>query len=482
MPQKYIYVLAKDGSPLMPTTRHGHVYKLLQRGKARIAEHVPFTIQLKYDSPKNTQPLFGGTDPGRTNLGNAVLDANGNVVYKDHVTTRNKDIPKLMQERAGFRRTSRRGERLARKRLARKLGTTTKFLEGRLLPGCDGPVMLKDIINTEARFNNRKRPAGWITPTVRQLVQTHVNMINRIRKIIPVNNWVLETNKFAFMLMEDGTVSGTNYHNGKLKGFKSVYDYVTYQQNGKCALCGKPIEHHHHIVPRSHGGSNRPENIVGLCNKCHDGVHTGNLSLFAFGEKKKYGALSVLNQAIPFICEELAAMFGSRFSTCTGYETSVMRELLNINKDHDNDAVCIAAAAIALIDIHDNPHTFEVQQFRRHNRAIINNQRERTYYLDSKTIAKNRKPRFEQKGNALSSLNLTRKELSRVAVKKSTRYYNIDDRILPGAEFLNHGDRFVLSGQLSGGQYYRAVGDRKTNYPAKECRIIRQNRGLVYVA
>ena len=213
MSQDYIYVLAPDKSPLMPTRRYGHVLKLLQRGKARIAEHVPLTIQLKYNIPCITQPLFGGTDPGRTNIGNAVLDANGVVVYKDKVETRNRDIPRLMAERAGFRRASRRGERLARKRLAKKLGTTRKFLEGRMLPGCGEPIMLKDIINTEARFNNRKRPAGWITPTVRQLIQTHINMIRRIRKILPVDNWTLEINRFAFMLMEDGTVRGVDYYN-----------------------------------------------------------------------------------------------------------------------------------------------------------------------------------------------------------------------------------------------------------------------------
>ena len=46
----YIYVLGKDGSPQMPTTRRRHVLKLLNTGKARIAEHVPFTIQLLYDN------------------------------------------------------------------------------------------------------------------------------------------------------------------------------------------------------------------------------------------------------------------------------------------------------------------------------------------------------------------------------------------------------------------------------------------------
>ena len=88
MPQDYIYVLASDGKPLMPTRRHGHVFKLLQLGKARLAEHVPFTIQLKYTRPGITRLLLGGTDPGRTNIGNAVLSENGIVVYKDKIETK----------------------------------------------------------------------------------------------------------------------------------------------------------------------------------------------------------------------------------------------------------------------------------------------------------------------------------------------------------------------------------------------------------
>ena len=119
----YIYVQASDGTPLMPTKRKHHIQKLLKHGKACVIEHVPFVVRLKYKGPKNVQPLYGGTDPGRGNIGNAVIDSRGTVVYKDHVTTRNREIPKLMAERRTHRQASRRGERLARKRLARRLGT-----------------------------------------------------------------------------------------------------------------------------------------------------------------------------------------------------------------------------------------------------------------------------------------------------------------------------------------------------------------------
>ena len=58
---EYIYVLGVDGKPQMPTKRRRHVRKLLNTGKARIAEHVPFTIQLLYDNePDITVYRYGG--------------------------------------------------------------------------------------------------------------------------------------------------------------------------------------------------------------------------------------------------------------------------------------------------------------------------------------------------------------------------------------------------------------------------------------
>lgn len=39
-----VYVLNKDGKPLMPTTRCGHVRHLLKEQKARVVTSKPFTI------------------------------------------------------------------------------------------------------------------------------------------------------------------------------------------------------------------------------------------------------------------------------------------------------------------------------------------------------------------------------------------------------------------------------------------------------
>ena len=61
-----VYVINKDGDPLMPTTRFKRVRILLESHQAKIKSHNPFTIQLLYEVPNKTQPLYLGIDPGGT--------------------------------------------------------------------------------------------------------------------------------------------------------------------------------------------------------------------------------------------------------------------------------------------------------------------------------------------------------------------------------------------------------------------------------
>ena len=49
-----VYVLDIDGQPLMPTSRHRKVRKLLNSHLAKVAKRCPFTIQLLYQSTKET--------------------------------------------------------------------------------------------------------------------------------------------------------------------------------------------------------------------------------------------------------------------------------------------------------------------------------------------------------------------------------------------------------------------------------------------
>lgn len=490
-----VYVLNKDGSPLMPTRRFCHVRKLLKSGQAKAVSTKPFVIQLLYESTKYTQPLYGGTDPGRTNIGEAVVNQKGEVIYTANVVSRNKEIPKLMAKRKAHRQASRRGERLRRKRRAKKCGTTTDFPDGRKLPKYkDGILGLKDIINTESKFANRKRPAGWITPTVRQCVQTHINVIKLIRKILPVTDWTLEYNKFAFMELEHGRIYGYDFQNGRMKGYDSKEDYIYALQDGRCMLCGGKIEHYHHIVPRHLGGSDTQENIVGLCNNCHTEVHLNRKILDQIGKKKKYAGTSIVNIAMPFIFDEIRVMFGNEHTRiCTGQDTYAFRKEHDVTKDHCADAACISAIGGGTGPIVDSHNPFEIRQFRNHDRQIVKSQCERTYKLGKETIAKNRRPRFEQ-DKKYSGLNgwydslckkagfsKARKQLSKVKAIKSYRRYNNLGRAMRGIIFLFENARYILLGNLTNGQYFRAYGQGDRNFRADECAIVAR-KSLTYVS
>lgn len=505
---EYVYILGIDGKPQMPSKRKRHILKLLNTGKARIAEKVPFTVQLKYQSTPILQPITLAEDPGRTNIGTAALSQRGDLMFSAVVETRNKEVKKLMSDRKAHRQASRRGERKARQRLAKKYNTMIKAgMVMRKLPqyAADKFVTCKLIRNTEARFCNRKRCLDWLTPTVNHLVQTHLNVVKKINKYLPITDIAIEVNRFAFMQMENPDASGVDFQNGPLNGFDDVKAAIREQQHKKCLMCKNDIEHFHHIIPRSKGGSDTIQNQAGLCKKCHVKVHTDTEFHAKFKDRKeglikKYGALSALNQAVPFICKELLKIYGTEHvHFCTGKDTSLIRSSLGYEKTKENqiheiDAYCIGLAALGANHVKKLPefiNTYKIKQFRRQDRSAIHHQTERSYYLGKQKVATNRKPRFEQSGDALSDWYEKQvqrygkreadKMLSVVTVKKSTRFYNVSNRLMPGTVFDYNGQRYVMSGQLTGGKYLRAYGDTKTNYSVLKCRVLRKNEGLVFI-
>lgn len=497
---RYVYVLDKNGKPLMPTCRYGKVRRMLKSGKAKVIDILPFTIQLMYEpETRVVQPVVVGQDPGRTNIGMAAVRSDGTELYSAHVSTRNKDIVKLMVKRKACRQASRRGERLARKRLAARNHTIAYNLKPRILPGCEEALAVKDIINTESRFNNRIRPCGWLTPTATQLLRTHLNLFDKVEEILPVSDVVVEINKFAFMQLDSPGKQKKEicFQRGPLYGHGGVNAAVSEQQNGICLLCKKrEIEYYHHIVARSKNGSNTISNIAGLCEACHCKVHTdekaaNTLKGCKAGLVKKYGGLSVLNQIISTLVEGLTTRYPGHMYVTHGWNTKSFREKYEIEKTHDKDAYCIAASVLDGVQPNIHTETYEIQQFRRHDRAIIRNQRERTYRYEGQIIAKNRHKRFEQEVDSLENwfhsmvqqhgLRKAQCMHSQLSVQKSIRRYNTQNRVMPGAVFLYEGKRHVLVGQLTGGAYFRAYGCEKRNLPTKNVKIVKQNKGLVYV-
>lgn len=176
-----VYVQDCHGKLLAPTMRGGHVRRLLDSKQARVLCGNPFTIRLMYEVDPCTQRFILGIDPGRTNIGISVAAAGGACVFSAKAETNNKDVPKRMKERKSHRQASRQGERKRRQRRARKNGTCFDERK-RILPGCEEPITNHYITNTEARFVNRTRPKGWLTPTANQLLQSTLSLVRKNRQ------------------------------------------------------------------------------------------------------------------------------------------------------------------------------------------------------------------------------------------------------------------------------------------------------------
>lgn len=488
-----VYIISKEGKPLMPTTRNSHVRWLLKTKQARVVGLTPFTIQLKYKTENKTQELIMGIDSGRTNIGISVIKSNGEEVFSAEVESRNKDITKLMTERKEHRMASRRGRRLRRQRRAVKNNTAFTEKE-RYLPSYEKPITLKLIKNKEARFCNRTRPEGWLTPTVRHCVQTHVNLVKKVSRFLPITAISIEVNSFDFQLMNNPHIQKWQYNKGTLFGYKDINDYVSESQNGKCLLCRGEIAHYHHIVPRSSGGSNSAENIAGLCFNCHSLVHKNEkvknrLSEIKEGINKKYAGSSVLNAAMPYIIEALSSY---NLWLTTGKRTKAFRDKNGITKSHSHDAYCIASDMLesSVISILDS--CFKIKQYRRHDRAVIHKANfDKKYYLDNKLVAVNRHKSMCQTANSLAEykeelsqhfdLSDVVKIISQLICKPHKPAIKDINRTLPGALIRCNNDIFVLKGtdgkHNNIPDYY--VSENKKKYRYKTCSVVHHNAGLV---
>lgn len=489
-----VYVLNKDGKPLMATTRGGRVRYLLKEKKARVVSSTPFTIQLNYDTPDITQDLILGIDPGRTNIGVAVVKEDGQCVFSAHLETRNKDVPLLMKKRAAFRRNHRTLDR-RRKRQRRAKAAGTTIADGsaeRLLPGYEKPIVCHYIRNKKARFNNRKCPQGWLTPTANHLLQTHINLIAKVAKFLPITKVVVELNRFAFMAMDNPNIRRWEYQLGSLYGLGSVEDAVYAQQDGHCLFCKKPIDHYHHVVPRRKNGSETLANRCGLCAKHHALVHTDKawaekLVTRKGGMNKKYHALSVLNQIIPHLMEYLGEETSYDVYATDGRSTKGFRIAKNVPKEHYTDAYCIACSILdANTKVSTPAEPFKLKQFRRHDRQACHQQRvDRKYYLDGKQVATNRHKAIEQKSNSLEEFRETYGDaaVSQLTVKPHPPQYKDMTRIMPGAVMNFCGAVGILLGSdgFHNGKpdYYKSTKEEKVRM--RRCALLAQNAGMVFI-
>ena len=166
---------------------------------------------------------------------------------------------------------------------------------------------------------------------------------------------------------------------------------------------------------------------------------------------KKYGALSVLNQIISYLINELSEMFPGSMYVTDGRSTHAFRETYGMPKDHYLDAYCIACSALPQEGLKITPYIecYHVKQFRRHDRQACHQENmKRVYYLDGKKVATNRHKACEQTETSLEEFRATHteQELSRLTVKEHHATYKDMNRPMPGSMFRHNGKVYVLQG------------------------------------
>ena len=309
----FVYVLDKNGQPLMPTQRFGKVRRLLRDEKAKVVKRCPFTIRLLYEpETKIVQDVTLGVDTGSKHVGVACI-GNNKVLYQSQVELRD-DIKRKMDSRRMYRRNRR-----ARKTRYRK-----------------------------CRFLNRRNSIrkDRYCPTIVSKGYGHEREIEFCKKILPIKDTVLETAKFATQLMENPWLQEHKwaYQKGVNYGYANAREHALARDKYTCQCCGKKncrVEAHH-IVFRSRNGSNDLENYITLCEDCHKAVHLGKIELKLKGKRR--GTLRYATQ-MSIIRNMLLRKYPNAIETF-GYVTKANREALGLNKNHYIDACVIASGGV----------------------------------------------------------------------------------------------------------------------------------------
>jgi 5-methylcytosine-specific restriction endonuclease McrA len=219
-----VFVLDKHSIPLDPC-RPARARLLLSQGRAKVYRRYPFTIIMQDLEVENckTHNHQLKIDPGAKTTGLAILP-NNTVIWGAKLTHRGFQIRDALTSRRQLRRSRR-----YRKTRYRK-----------------------------PRFLNRKRPEGWLPPSLMSRVHNILTWVKKLIRFCPVIGISQELVWFDTQKMDNPQISGTDYQQGTLYGYE-IREYLLEKWNRKCAYCGAtdtPLEIEH-IKPKSKGGSDR---------------------------------------------------------------------------------------------------------------------------------------------------------------------------------------------------------------------------------
>jgi len=204
----------------------------------------------------------------------------------------------------------------------------------------------------QPRFLNRKRPEGWLAPSLQHRVDTTLTWVKRLIRYAPITSIAVELVKFDLQKQENPEISGTEYQRGELFGFE-VKEYLLEKWGRDCVYCGDkniPLEVEH-IHPKSKGGTDRVSNLTLACHTCNQAK--GNQDIRDFLKGKPSLIEKILKTAKAPL-KDAAAVNSTRWklfnslkelglpvTTGSGGLTKFNRVRLGVPKTHWQDASCV---------------------------------------------------------------------------------------------------------------------------------------------
>jgi hypothetical protein len=188
-----VLVLDAKKKPLMPC-HPARARELLNKSRAAVYKRYPFTIILKDRVGGDVQPVELKLDPGSKTTGIALVgyfERGLEIVFGANLEHRGHSIKKDLQSRRANRRARR--------------NRKTRY--------------------RPARFNNRRRPKGWLPPSLMSRVFNVETWAFRLQKLIPITSIAVETVRFDTQKMQNNEVSGVEYQQGELAGYE-VREYL----------------------------------------------------------------------------------------------------------------------------------------------------------------------------------------------------------------------------------------------------------------
>ncbi len=315
----------------MPTTpRKARIF--LRSGRAKIVGRDPFTIQLLCGTSGYTQPITLGIDAGYAHIGYSAITEKEELIGGELELL--PEISKRITDRKKYRQTR-------RNRLRHRI----------------------------KRFDNRKHPDDWLAPSIQHKLDSHIKLVERLKARMPITKVIIETAKFDGQKLVKPDIKGKEYQQGEQLGYKNLTNYIRHRDGYQCQNPECKNKNPDRVLQVHHLGywknppdrSNRPGNLITLCDKCHTSPnHNKGKLLHGWEPKvKPLKASTFMSTIYRRVRRDLGA------EQAFGYVTDFTRHELGLEKSHHNDAFVIAGGTTQ-----KRAEPLMLEQIRRHKRSM----------------------------------------------------------------------------------------------------------------